>query len=222
MGGALPQTSTFRPDLRSVTLVTSSAAQFCFDKTLNAASVGTASDFSLGGYDTNAPGNSQSAGGFTVDNSVTTASQAFLDDTNPMCVDVVFPTTPNPNQPNPSVRREGRSESVYGRFGRRRRGDLEHAAQSNDADSTALTGSTTHNGTTGNTVFPDLTGVTVITSANTVNYVFNKNIGGVNVGAGKGFFIINSAGQVCRQTDPRFISFSANVVTVVFPTYGRR
>ena len=92
------------------------------------------------------------------------------------------------------------------------------AAQSNDADSTALTGSTTHNGTTGNTVDPDLTGVTVITSANTVNYVFNKNIGGVSVGAGQGFFIINSAGQVCRQTNPLAISFSANVVTVVFPT----
>ena len=52
MGGALPLSSQFRPDLRSVTLVTSTAAQFCFDKTLNAAAVGTPKDFSLGGYDT--------------------------------------------------------------------------------------------------------------------------------------------------------------------------
>ncbi len=37
MGGALPQTSTFRPDLRTVTLVSSNAAQFCFDKPLNGA-----------------------------------------------------------------------------------------------------------------------------------------------------------------------------------------
>ena len=34
MGGALPLTSTFRPDLSSVTLVSSNTAQFCFDKTL--------------------------------------------------------------------------------------------------------------------------------------------------------------------------------------------
>jgi hypothetical protein len=93
-------------------------------------------------------------------------------------------------------------------------------AESNNSDSTALTGSTTHNGTTGNTIAPDLTGVTVITSANTVNYVFNKNIGGAEVTPGIGFYIINSGGQVCRQTNPAFISFSANVVTVVFPTAG--
>ena len=42
VGGALPLTSTFRPDLRTVTLVASNAAQFCFDKTLNGAALGCA------------------------------------------------------------------------------------------------------------------------------------------------------------------------------------
>ena len=56
MGGALPLTSTFRPDLRTVTLVASNAAQFCFDKVLNGAAVGPAKDFRLGGYDAPAAG----------------------------------------------------------------------------------------------------------------------------------------------------------------------
>src|ERR1700729_1679735 len=96
MGGALPLTSTFRPDLRTVTLVASNAAQFCFDKTLNGAAVGLAKDFMLGGYNSEDDGFPDANTSATAS---TTAVSAVIDDTNPMCIDVVFPTTPNPDLP---------------------------------------------------------------------------------------------------------------------------
>ncbi len=131
-----------------------------------------------------------------------------------------FPTTPNPNQANSSAASStGSADLNQYTIGSVAAGAVttNTHAESNDADSTALTGSTTHNGTTGNTVDPDLTGVIVQSSFNAVQYVFNKNIGAVNVAAGKGFFIIDSAGQICRQTTAAAITFSANVVTVVYP-----
>jgi len=214
MGGALPLTSTFRPDLRTVTLVASNAAQYCFDKTLNGAAVGPAKDFMLGGYNAGTFGQQQITSAFAT----TTALSAVLDDTNPMCIDVVFPTTPNPNSA-PTIT-GGKADLNQYTFGSVAAGAVftNTHAEPNDADSTALTGSTTNNGTTGNTVDPDLTGVVVNTTFNTVNYVFNKNIGGINVGAGQGFFLINSAGQICREDTAANITFSANVATVVFPT----
>jgi hypothetical protein len=214
MGGALPLTSTFRPDLRTVTLVASNAAQFCFDKVLNGAAVGPAKDFGLGGYE--APGLGYYD--FTSIDAATTAVSAVLDDTNPMCVDVVFPTAADPTTA-PTVT-GGTADLTQYTFGSVAAGAVltNTHAEPNDADSTALTGSTTNNGTTGNTVEPDLTGVVVNTSFNTVNYVFNKNIGGVELAAGKGFFLINSAGQVCREDTAANVTYSANVVTVVYPT----
>src|ERR1700729_124632 len=190
MGGALPLTSTFRPDLRTVTLVASNAAQFCFDKVLNGAAVGPAKDFGLGGYE--APGLGYYD--FTSIDAATTAVSAVLDGTNPMCVDVVFPTAADPTTA-PTVT-GGTADLTQYTFGSVAAGAVltNTHAEPNDADSTALTGSTTNNGTTGNTVDPDLTGVVVNTTFNTVNYVFNKNIGGVNLSTSTGFFLINSAG----------------------------
>jgi hypothetical protein len=213
VGGALPLTSTFRPDLRTVTLVASNAAQFCFDKILNGAAVGPAKDFTLGGYD-------PTAGSFTSDYANTVALSAVIDDTNPMCVDVVFPTKANAGASSAGVTGSGAADLDQYTFGSVAAGAVltNTHAEPNDADSTALTGSTTNAGTTGNTQPPDLTGVVINTSFNTVNYVFNRNVGGVFVGPGTGFFIINSAGQICREDTGANISFSANVVTVVFPT----
>jgi hypothetical protein len=133
-----------------------------------------------------------------------------------MCVDVVFPTTPNVS----TTINGGKADLNQYTFGSVAAGAVltNTHAEPNDADSTSLTGSTTNNGTTGNTVDPDLTGVVVNTTFNTVNYVFNKNIGGIFLGAGEGFFIIISAGQVCREDTAANISFSANVVSVTFPT----
>jgi hypothetical protein len=216
MGGALPLTSTFRPDLRTVTLVASNAAQFCFDKTLNSAALAAtpAKDFGLGGYES--PANGDYA--FTSATAITQAVSAVLDDTNPMCVDVVFPTKPAPFAP-PTIAGGSADLNQYTFGSVAANAVLTNThAETNDADSTALTGSTTNNGTTGNTVEPDLTGVVINTSFNTVNYVFNKNLGGLNVGALKGFFLINSAGQICREDTAANITFSANVATVVFPT----
>ncbi len=211
VGGALPQSSTFRPDLRSVTLVSSSAAQFCFDKALNGGLIGAAGDFTLGGY--------QSDGEFTSDNGTTEATSAVLDDSNPDCVDVIFPTTPAAAGSNNVPGSSGSADLNQYTIGTVAVGAVttNTHAESNDADSTALTGSNTHTGTTGNSGHPDLTGVVIQSSFNAVQYVFNKNIGAVNVAAGRGFYIIDSAGQVCRQGTPAAISFSANVVTVVYP-----
>src|ERR1700681_3454953 len=51
MGGALPLTSTFRPDLKSVAIdISSDTAQFCFDKTLSQTLALNPSNFMLGGY----------------------------------------------------------------------------------------------------------------------------------------------------------------------------
>jgi hypothetical protein len=215
MGGALPLTSTFRPDLRTVTLVASNAGQFCFDKTLNGAAIGPAKDFMLGGYN---EFNTGFGTANTSNSATTTALSRVIDDTNPMCVDVVFPTAPNPFVP-PTIAGGSADLNQYTYASVAAGAVLTNThAELNDADSTALTGSTTNNGTTGNTVAPDLTGVVINTSFNVVNYVFNKNIGGIYLAAGKGFFLINSAGQVCREDTAANITFSANVVTVVFPT----
>jgi hypothetical protein len=222
MGGALPLTSTFRPDLRTVTLVASNAAQFCFDKTLNGAAVGVAKDFTLGGYGTLYSGGQEQ---FTSAFPVTTAVSAVLDDTNPMCIDVVFPTKTNPNVATITGGSADLNQYTFGSVAAGAVLTNTHA-EPNDADSTSLTGSTTNNGTTGNTVDPDLTGVVVNTTFNTVNYVFNKNLGGLDISTSTGFFLINSAGQICRMdstTDPTIntdgsVTFSGNVATVVFPT----
>lgn len=217
LGGAIPLTSTFRPDLTTVTLTSGTTAQYCFDKVLDAAAVGAApsADFSLGGYGSGLPGGQkQNTSAFAI----TAATAVVIDDVNPKCADAVFPSTTNPNNgPNVTGGSADLNQYTYGSVAAGAVVTNTHA-ETNVADSTALTGSTTNNGTTGNTVDPDLTGVVVNSTFNSVSYVFNKNIGGVSVALGRGFFIVNAAGQICRQTTPSAISFSGNVVNVVFPT----
>ncbi|MDQ2760984.1 MAG: hypothetical protein M3Y17_11320, partial [Actinomycetota bacterium] len=51
IAGAIPPTQTIAPDLRSVSLVATDEAVFCFDKTLsNARIAANAADFELAGY----------------------------------------------------------------------------------------------------------------------------------------------------------------------------
>jgi len=194
MGGAIPLTSTLRPDLSTVTLVTSSEAQFCFDKQLNQANALVPSAFSIGGYN---PFDSTTEFG-SVPNSV------VYDLSNTNCVDAVWTTT-NPGDTN---------QYSFGSVGAAAVTGLS-TANSNDADSTALTGSDTHNGTTGNTVAPDLTGVTTSATFNTVSYVFNKDIG--NVPAFASFTIVDSGGNICTALSD---TVSGNTVTATFPATG--
>jgi hypothetical protein len=195
MGGAIPLTSTNRPDLRTVTLVTSSGVQFCFDKPLNQVTALTGSEFVLGGY--NAESNTTKFSSRTP-----VAGSVQYDLTNANCVDAVYPT-PSGDDLN---------QYTFGSVGAHAVTGL-NTANYNQADSTNLTGSTTNNGTTGNTVAPDLVGVTTNPTFNTVTYVFNKNIGNTPVGAS--FQIVDSGGNICPSG--ALPSVSDNTVTVVFP-----
>jgi len=190
MGGAIPLTSNNRPDLRTVTLVTSSTAQFCFDKQLNQAVALVPSAFAIGGY--NPFDNTTDAG--------VNPTSVVYDLSNTDCVDAVYSGVGDTNQ------------YTYGSVGAGAVSGLA-TANVNDADSTALTGSTTNNGTTGNTVAPDLTGVTTNPTFNTVTYVFNKDIG--NTPAGASFQIVDAGGNTCPSAVAPTVS--GNTVTVVFP-----
>jgi len=195
MGGAIPLTSTNRPDLRTVTLVSSSGVQFCFDKPLNQATALTGAEFVLGGY--NPTSNT------TQNNTRTPAAGAVKYDlTNANCVDAVYQTPAG----------DDLNQYTYGSVGADAVTGL-NTANFNQADSTALTGSDTHNGTTGNTVAPDLVGVTTNPTFNTVSYVFNKNIG--NVPAGSFFQIVDTGGNTCPSALAPTVS--GNSVTVTFP-----
>jgi hypothetical protein len=194
MGGAIPLTSTNRPDLRTVTLVGSNIAQFCFDKTLSQGTALDGNQFRLGGYN---PGVSTPA---------TTGPTLKYDLTNTSCVDAVYPATLGGGATIDY------NQYTYGSVGQAAVTSLS-GANPNAADSTTLTGSTTNNGTTGNTVAPDLTGVAVNTSFNVVTFVFNKNIGASPAAAS--FSIVDTGGNTCPGTALSGPP-SGNSVTVAF------
>jgi hypothetical protein len=210
MGGALPLTSTFRPDLTTVTLVNSNTAQFCFDKTLSQSVTLARQNFMLGGYN---------SGENTSNTLVTRPTVVVYDLNNTSCVDATYPLrTPAPNNATIDY-----NQYTFGSVAHAAVQSLS-GAQLNQADSTVLTGSNTNNGTTGNTAAPDLTGVTVDRTHNIVNYIFNKNLGAVTPGLGAtgiGFYVVDPGGNVCRvnASDPAgSITFSGNTAQVVYPT----
>ena len=155
LAGANPLTTTSRPDLRTVTLTGTSTAQFCFDKTIN--QVPSQSSFSLGGY--------------VSTNSLVSTNPTTIDTANNKCVDATFPVSIGDT--------DDLSQFTYGQVG-------ESAALTqvgsglvgNRADSTALSGSNTHNGTRGHTTAPDLTGVVVdnVNTGNTLDYIYDQNV----------------------------------------------
>ena len=160
VAGALPLNSQFRPDLSSATLVTASTVQFCFDKTLSQALVLNPSNFVLMGYSS-----FDNTSALAATRPVPPAGTAVYDLNNTSCVDVTYPSkvggqTVDYNQYTIGSIGVGAVQSLSG-------------AQLADADSTALTGSTTNNGTTGNTTAPDLTGVSIDRTHNIVNNIFN-------------------------------------------------
>jgi hypothetical protein len=204
MGGAIPLTSTNRPDLRTVTLIGSNA-QFCFDKTLSQGGGPLSAhlaNFVLGGYN---PGGGYSTSATAATYPITLA----YDLSNTSCVDAVYPSSNGP----PANATIDYNQYTYGSVGQGAVTSLSGGAP-NAADSTTLTGSTTNNGTTGNTVAPDLTGVAVDKSLNVVTFVFNKNIG--NVPDATRFSIVDTGGNTCAG-NVGTASASGNSVTVGFP-----
>ena len=103
MGGAIPLTSSLRPDLTSVTLVTPNAAEFCFDKTLDQAAgpitTSAFTDFVLGGYNPNA---NTSAPANLLTTEPTQVQYKSFPVTN--CVDAVYPVNnPIPTGPGAPI-----------------------------------------------------------------------------------------------------------------------
>ncbi len=178
MAGANPATTTLRPDLRSVHVLTglnAGRAQFCFDKALN--NTGPAgANYRLGGYRWD-----------TMDSGI---GSSVLDSNN-QCVDVLMAPgaggSPNLNSYT---------------FGQVTTGAVTAAisgGQVNLDDSTANVDSNTHNGTAGHTTGPDLTSVTVGAPAGTneMIYTFDEPVdsSAANLDATK-FGYVNAAGTV--------------------------
>ncbi len=178
MAGANPATTTLRPDLRSVHVLTglnAGRAQFCFDKALN--NTGPAgANYRLGGYRWD-----------TMDAGIGTS----VLDSNNQCVDVLMGTDHSGSSPN---------LNSY-TFGQVSTGAVTAAisgGQVNLDDSTANVDSNTHNGTAGHTTGPDLTSVTVGAPAGTneMIYTFDEPVetNAADLVAG-GFGYVNAAGN---------------------------
>jgi hypothetical protein len=161
LAGANPLTTTNRPDLRTATLVTGSTNQvkFCFTQTIS--QISSQGAFSVGGY--------ASAGG--APNFLTSTNPTVVDPTNNKCVIATFPVSIGDTGDLVTTTiaqvAEGAVLTTVG-----------SGLVGNRADSTALTGSTTHNGTAGHTTAPDLTGIVVdnVNTGNTLDFIYDQNV----------------------------------------------
>lgn len=168
VGGATPATTTNRPDLRSVTVLSGLNAdrvEFCFDKALS--NNFNAANFALGGY--------------RWDTILTGAGTAVLA-ANANCVDVPFGN--------------GSQDLASYTFGTVKAGAVTANVSGgaiNLPDSTANVSSTSHNGTTGHTTAPDLQGVTVGAPAgqNEIIYTFDEPVNATIAG---NFGYVDSSG----------------------------
>ena len=231
MGGAIPLTTTLRPDLRSATLLNVDApnvettVRICFNK--NIGSLVRNDLIRIGTYR----------------QAERVADRAVRSATNPQCADATFTapdiditqhtyvtadTQPGLDPDNPTA------------------GAVVNAANAlpNRADSTALIGSNTNNGTAGRTTAPDLTGITATNATDTINFIFDQNVATANTSgslfSGNGSFAIydvngkrdnnlgispfdpTTGGNVTVANNVVAVRFPANTVTaavraVVFP-----
>ncbi len=175
MAGAPPLTTKFRPDLRSLHILTginAGRAQFCFDKPLAGPSPTSGDDFELGGY--------------RWDTFLIGTGGAVLDSTG-MCADVLMDS-----DNSGSV-----ADLTQYTFG----GDFDGAVTANVsgglaslADSTPNLDSTSNNGTAGHTTGPDLEGVTIGAPAGTneIIYTFDQNVDCTDLDPGS--FVYYNAG----------------------------
>ncbi len=197
IAGANPQTTTNRPDLVSATL-SGNEVSYCFDKAVTPGTAGiTAADFSIGGY--------------RASNEVASSTNGPIgfpkvDQTNGNCVLTYFDSSANQDLNQYTIAGVA-AGSVQ----------ASSSLQTNNADNTTLTGSTTHNGTTGLTVGPDLTGVVTDINSNTITYVEDQNVTGVTGVGGSttaaNFYYTDAAGNTCFGSAS---ASSGNDVTVFF------
>ncbi len=154
IAGANPPTQTIAPDLRSVSLIATNEAVFCFDKTLsNAGIAANAADFELAGY-----------------NSITArpATSAALDVGNTNCVVATF---------DPLIAGSSSTELKDYSIGTVLAGAVTgNAGGTSLADSVPETSSTSHSGTAGVTTGPNLVSVTADASLQQIDYVFDRPV----------------------------------------------
>lgn len=196
IAGANPQTTTNRPDLVSATL-NGSEVNYCFDKAL-AANIGPgqAANFTLDGYRaTN-----------VVPSSAATGIFPKVDQTNANCVIAYFDTS-NGQDLNQFTIAGVNANTVT----------AQSSLQTNNADNTSLTGSTTHNGTTGLTTGPDLQNVVTDINTNTITFIEDQAVTTASAQANAAkFFFVDTAGHVCYAQNYLTINSDQTAVTYQF------
>jgi len=191
IAGAPPETTTSRPALTSATVLSGTAVDFCFNQSV-ASSTLTGGNFLVGGYRAERAVPATSA---ALEQGSSANTPAFN------CVRATFPATVGDIDQytvgtvlGSAVTSPNGNSNTFG-------------------DSSALTGSDTHNGTTGLTIAPDLSGVLVDTTSNTIQYTEDQAVGNVITGAD--FSFTDGGGNTCTAL-PAAASASGNVVTVSF------
>ena len=196
IAAANPGTTAGRPDLRSVTLTSSTSAEVCFDKGLNTSTIaGNGNGFYVLGY--------------RVDNRYK-ANSAAVDPTNGDCVILGFPSGAG----GVGDINQYTVLSVYG-------GTVTDnlTGLPNNADSVALTGSTTNNGTTGHTTGPDLVGILTPSGQdqanNALEYQFDQSI--ASTPNATDFYFMDSGGNICwGNSGSSSVNTARTTVTVQF------
>ncbi len=172
IAGASPAVTSSRPDLRSATILSSTSAEVCTDKTLNG--VFTAAGFLIGGY---RAGNLKAA------------STAATDPTNTNCAIVVWPAAIG------DINQYSFVEALPGTY------LANSGSVPNQGDSVALTGSTAHSGTTGVSAGPNLVGILAPDGthqvSNSLTFVFDK---ATNVLTPASFFYETAGGNICTAS----------------------
>ncbi len=153
IAGANPPTQTIAPDLRTVSLIATNEAVFCFDKTLANGSF-TASNFQLAGYNSLTKNNLR-------------AASAALDVGNTACVVATYTLTAG------SQSSELKDYSIGTVLAGAVTGN---AGGTSLADSVPETSSTSHSGTAGVTTGPNLVSVTADASLQQIDYVFDRAV----------------------------------------------
>ncbi len=204
IAGANPPTQTIAPDLRSVSLIATNEAVFCFDKTLANGSF-TASNFELAGY------NSATFRG---------ATTAALDVGNTACVVATYTLTAG------SQSSELKDYSIGTVLAGAVTGN---AGGTNLGDSVPETSSTSHSGTAGVTTSPNLVSLTVDASLQQIDYVFDRPVdpGSLNpanfffyTAAGLGSVQFGATATVVNGNQVDVGGFGADVRTAVVAAVG--
>ncbi len=191
IAGANPPTQTINPDLRSVSLIATNEAVFCFDKTLANAKF-TASNFQLAGYSSDTKNNQR-------------AASAALALGNTACVVATY--TLKAGSQSTELKDYSIGTVLAGAV-------TGNAGGTNLGDSVPETSSTSHSGTAGVTTAPNLMSVTVDASLQQIDYVFDRAVDPMNLNMGD-FFFANAGGTEVPATGAPVV-VNGNQVNVPF------